>query len=336
MEQNKTYDLSEIFIYLWRKRKILIIATILGAIVSIIFSLLMPNRFKAETVIFPTSFLAGSTMNLSVNQETDPLKIGNEDDLEKTIQILRSDVITDRIISKYGLTKHYNINDANRYKKSMVKNKFKKNVSYNKTTYQGLVISVVDTDPKMASDIANNISGLLDSLVIDMQKQRAQEAYNIALKTYEAENQLLKKFEDSMDMYRQLGLLDFHKDADRYTEAYAKSLGKNTLTPAAKAIFDKKFEILRKYGSIWNSLQRKIDFTADNATRYHIKLVQLEQNLKQPLTRKFIISPAQIPDRKIAPKRSVIVLFSTLGAFLFAVVIIFTLDYINELKRKLN
>ena len=335
MEENKTYDLSEIFIYMWKKRKMLIAATIFGVIASIVISLFMPNIYKAETVLFPTSFLAASTMNSHINQETDPLKIGNEDDLEKTIQLLRSDVITERIISKYKLIDHYKIKQNNPFKKTQVKTKFKSRVSYNKTTYQGLNISVQDTDPVIASNIANDISELLDSLVVNMQMQRAQEAYNIALKTYESENELLKQLEDSLDIYRQLGVIDFHKDADRFTEAYAKSLGKNSLTPAAKAIFDRKFELLKKYGNICTSLQRKIDYTADNATRYHLKLVQMEQNLKQPLTRKFTISPAQPPDRKFSPKRSVIVLFSTIGVFIFALVLSLIFDYISELRKKL-
>lgn len=336
MENNKTYDISEIFVYLWNKRRFLITAIILGAIASVIISLLMPNQYKAETYLFPTSFISPSTMNSHINQETDPLKIGNEDDLEKTIQILRSDVITDRIISKYNLISHYKIKETNKFKKTLVKNKFKSRVSYNKTTYQGLIISVLDTDPQMASDIANDISSLLDSLVMNMQMQRAQEAYNIALNTYEAENAYLQKLEDSLDTYRQLGVLDFHKDADRFTEAYAKSLGKNTLTPGAKAIFDQKFALLKKYGNIFTSLTRKIDFISDNATRYHLKLVQMEQNMKQPLSHKFTISPAQAPEKKFSPKRSIIVVFSTAGVFIFALVLSMILDYIRELRRKIS
>ncbi|MBK7095951.1 MAG: hypothetical protein IPH57_13250 [Saprospiraceae bacterium] len=47
MENNKTYDISEIFVYLWNKRRFLITAIILGAIASVIISLLMPNQYKA-------------------------------------------------------------------------------------------------------------------------------------------------------------------------------------------------------------------------------------------------------------------------------------------------
>ena len=335
MENNKTYDISEIFIYLWIKRKILITATVLGAILSIIVSLMLDNQYKAETYLFPTSFIAPSTMNSHINQETDPLKIGNEDDLEKTIQILRSDVITDRIIDKYDLIRHYKIKESSNFKKTQVKTKFKSKVSYNKTTYQGLIISVLDTDPLIASGIANDISSLMDSLVLSMQVQRAQEAYSIALKTYENENAFLKILEDSLDQYRQLGVIDFHKDADRYTEAYAKSLGKNTLTPKAKEIFEQKFTLLKRYGNICTSLQRKIDYVSDNATRYHMRVAQMEQNLKQPLTHKFTISPAQPPEKKFSPKRSIIVVFSTIGIFIFSVVLLMLLDYIKEVKRKI-
>lgn len=69
MENNKTYDISEIFVYLWNKRRFLITAIILGAIASVIISLLMPNQYKAETYLFPTSFISPSTMNSHINQK---------------------------------------------------------------------------------------------------------------------------------------------------------------------------------------------------------------------------------------------------------------------------
>lgn len=336
MNNNKTYDISDLLIYIWKNRRFILITTIIGVVISVVVSLLMPNIYKAETYLFPTSFLASSTMSSTVNQDTDPLRIGNEDDLEKTIQVLRSDVLTDKIVDKYKLISHYEIKDNNPHKRTLVRNEFSSNVSYNKTTYQGIIISVKDEDPKMAANIANDISAFLDSLVAGMQLQRASESYNIALKTYEAENNYLKLLEDSLDIYRQMGIIDFHKDADRYTEAYTKSLGKNTLTPKAKSEFDQKFAMLKKYGNICTSLIRKIDYTSDNASRYHMKLVQLKQNLDQPLSRKFTISPAQAPDKKFSPKRSIIVAFTTIGTFIFSIILLMFLDFFREMKPKFD
>jgi len=336
MDNKKTYDISDLIIYIWKNWRFILITTIIGAILSIVVSLLMPNIYKAETYLFPTSFLASSTMSSTVNQDTDPLRIGNEDDLEKTIQVLRSDVLTDKIVDKYKLVSHYKIKKNNPHKRTLVRNEFRSNVSYNKTTYQGIIISVKDEDPQMAANMANDISSFLDSLVVGMQLQRAQESFNIALKTYEAENKYLKTLEDSLDIYRQMGIIDFHKDADRYTEAYAKSLGKNTLNPKAKAEFDHKFALLQKYGNICTSLIRKIDYTSDNASRYHMKLVQLKQNLDQPLSRKFTISPAQAPDKKFSPKRSIIVAFTTIGTFIFSIILLMFLDFFREMKPKFN
>lgn len=336
MEDKKTYDISDIIIYMWKRRKTLFFVTLAGAVISIIVSLLMPVKYQAETYLFPTTALAPSTMNSHINQETDPLKFGNENDLERTIQMLRSEFISDKIIEKYQLQSHYRIKENDKYRKTKVKNKFRSNVSFAKTSYQGITISVLDENPEKAANIANNISELLDSLVINMQMQRAGEAYNIALKTYESELEYLRKLEDSLDYYRQLGIIYFEKDADRWTEAYAKSLGKNTLTAGARKEFEQKFDLLKEHGKAAYSLQKRVEQVSGNVSQFHMRLAQMEQNMKQPMSRKFIISPAQAPDKKHSPARSIIVVFSTIGFFIFALAASLIYDYVNELKKKIS
>ena len=336
MENNKNYDISDILIYMWNRRKMLILFTLAGAVISIIVSLLLPVKYQAETYLFPTTALAPSTMNSHINQETDPLKFGNENDLERTIQMLRSEIISDKIIEKYELISHYSIAENDKYRRSKVKNKFRSNVSFAKTSYQGITISVLDENPEKAADIANDISALLDSLVINMQLQRAGEAYNVALKTYETELQYLNMLEDSLDYYRQLGIIYFEKEADRWTEAYAKSLGNNTLTTGARKEFEQKFDLLTKYGKAASSLQKRVEFVSGNVSQFHLRLAQMEQNMKQPMSRKFIISPAQASDKKHSPARSFIVIFSTIGFFIFAVAASLIFDYANELKKKIS
>ena len=338
MENQKKFDTIEIFLYLWKKRIPIIIVTVSGAIISIIISLLMPDYYKADTVLFPTTFISPATgiLHININQETDPLIVGDEDDVERMIELLKSDYIAEKIIQKYNLINHYGISPDDPHLKTKVYKAYEGNVSFSKTPYQGVVISVVDIDPFIASDISNDISVLFDSLVSDMQRQRTEEAYNITKEAYYAEEEYVKMLEDSLDIYRQHGVLEYYKEVERYSEAYGKAIGNNTLTKNGKLFFDKKFALLKKYGKQTQSLSYYINEVKENLARLHLNLIQTEQNLKQPMTHKYVISYAQPPDKKAFPKRMFIVVFSTLGAFMFAVALILFLDFFKELRNRIK
>ncbi len=338
MENKKDFETVDIFVFLWKKRKPLIIVTVIGAVVSIIVSLMLQNYYKAETVIFPTKFIGPSTslLNKNTNQETDALLIGDEDDLERMIQILNSDYITNRIIKKYNLIEHYDFKKDDPHLRDKLYKAFHSNISYKKTKYQGIIVSVIDADPQTSADIANDIASLVDSLIYDMQRQRKEEAYRIAKEVYENELAYVKSVEDSIDIYRQKGLLNLDKEIDRYSEAYAKSVGYNRLTPKAAQMFDEKFKLIQKYGKDlhhWVSVQ---EIVVENLEQFRANLVQAEHDLKKPFSHKYVISYAQAPDKKDSPKRSIIVIFSTFGTFIFAIFMLLLLDFFKEIKTRIK
>ncbi len=337
MENKKTFDTIDILVFLWKKRISIIIITVIGAIVSIIISLLMPNYYRATTVLFPTTFISPATAIVNyINQETDPLIIGNEDDLEKIIQILQSDYITQKIIEKYNLINHYEISPTDPNFVTKVKKQYNSNVNFNKTQYQGVIITVTDTDPLYSANIANDIAFYLDTLIFEMQKQRAVEALNITNVMYKYQYNHLKKLEDSLDMFRQYGVLDYFTEVDRYSEAYGKAIGNNTLTPNGQKFFNEKFSLLKEYGKEYYSLTGMINSLISQVISLEVTILALEQNIKNPMTHKFIISYAQPPDKKSKPKRSFIVLFSTIGAFAFAIAYALFIDFFIELKQKIK
>ncbi len=337
MENNKSFDTLDIFVYLWKKRKPIIIVTVAGAVISVIVSLLLTNYYKATTVLFPTTFVSPSTSIIrQINQETDPLIIGDEDDLERLIQLLKSDYITDKMIKKYDLINHYRIKADDPNVITKVKKTYNSNVSFNKTQYQGVTVSVVDEDPEIAANMANDIAQYLDTLVFKMQKQRSIEALEIAKNIYKEEVKHLKKLEDSLDIYRQLGVLDYFREVDRYSEAYGKAIGNNTLTNKGEKIFEEKFDLFQKYGKKFFSLTDMIRKVQGKVSGLHLTLITIEQNLKKPMTHKFVISYAQPPDKKAKPKRSFIVIFSTIGAFIFSIAIILFLDFIKEFRKRIK
>jgi len=58
MNSKGNFDTMDIFVYLWQKRKIITIVTVLGAIISIVVSLLIPNYCKSQsTNVFTRTLL---------------------------------------------------------------------------------------------------------------------------------------------------------------------------------------------------------------------------------------------------------------------------------------
>lgn len=338
MENQKSFDTLDIFVYLWKKKIPLIIITVIGAVVSIVVSLMLPNYYKATTVLFPTTFISPSTslLHINTNQETDPTLIGNEDDLERMIQLLQSDFITNNIIQKYNLIQHYGISPDDPHVINKVKKAYQSYVSFNKTPYQGVVVSVLDIEPELAADIANDIAVLFDTLVYEMQKQRNEEAYIIAKDAYEKQMSYIAELEDSLDIYRQLGIFEYYQEVERYTEAYGKAIGSNTLTAKGQAFFDEKFELFQEYGKEALSLPFYINELKDRAATLYTNLIQAEQNLNHHMTHKYVISYAEAPDKKASPKRSFIVVFSTIGAFVFALAMMLLLDFYKDFKIRLK
>jgi LPS O-antigen subunit length determinant protein (WzzB/FepE family) len=338
MENSKTFDTVDLFVWIWKKRLPIIVVTAAAAVISVIVSLLLPDYYKSQTVLLPTTFISPATgiLHINTNQETDPMIIGNEDDTEKMIQILKSDFIFNKIVQKYDLIKHYGISEEDPHLQTVLKKTYEGNVTFSKTPYQGVVISVTDIDPILASNMSNDIAHLFDTLVYNMQKQRLRESYNISKKAYFVEKEYVEKLEDSLDIYRQYGILDYYKEVERYSEAYGKAVGNNTLTGKGQKFFDEKFELFKKYGQEFYSLVSQVNALRKNVAQLHLNMVQAKQNLEQPFTHKYISSYAQPSDKKAFPKRSLIVIFATFGGFMFVIALLLFFDFFKELKIRIK
>ena len=96
------FDSFDLIKYLYNKRKPLIIITVIGAIVSIIVSLIIEPKFQSTAIIFPAQYSSASSIILGQNFSREHvLKFGEEEEVERMLQILRSSLISDEIIRKY-------------------------------------------------------------------------------------------------------------------------------------------------------------------------------------------------------------------------------------------
>ena len=331
------YDSLEVFLFLWKKKIPIIIITLLGIITSIIVALTIEEKFKSEVILFPATTGSISGMLLTSNiSKTDLLKFGEDEDLERILQVLNSNFIRDRIIEKYNLIEHYEIEKDSKFPRTALYREFNGNVSYQKTPYQSVQIVVMDKDPVMASDIANDIAFLIDTVMNDMQKSRALEAYRIIKKEYKIQQDYIGSLEDSLEVIRKIGVLDYYLEVDRYSEAYGKSFGENKLNSNNKKLFEAEFENLAEYGDIYNTIKDMTTYEHKRLWILHNKLLEAKINAEESIPHKYIVNTAQPAEKKSYPVRWLIVVISTIATFAFSIFTVIAIDFIKDFRKKLQ
>ena len=326
---DKNYDISNILIFLFEKRKAIIITTIITAVVSIVVSLLMEEQFKSSAIIYPasTSSVSKALLTDMSRASKDILKFGTEEETEQLMQILQSNEIRQKIIDKYNLIQHYKIDPTEKYAHTKLLKKYDDRINFRKTQYQAIEISVFDTDNKMAADIANNITELLDSVYNKIQKERAYKALEIIKNEYNKEKKHIKTLQDSLNTLRKTGIFDYKSQVAIYTQAYAKAVSSGNNSKAK--LFQNKLDILAKHGSVYNSLSQLNELSIEHLNLLKAKLEEAKVDAYQKLPHKYIVNPAQISEKKAKPIRWLIVVISTISALIFS---IFSLLFIEQLK----
>lgn len=180
----------DIIRFMFKHKWPIIIVTLIAAIASVIVSLTIEEKFKSSVILYPKTQVSVSHA-LTTAELIDPddhiMNFGDDEATEQLIQTLYSEEIRFKIIDKFDLFNHYKIDSDSEFPLTKLHEEFSDNIKFKRTEYQAVQIEVMDTDPQMAADIANEIASLLDKTLNRMQKDVAIEI----LKVVEEEHNLL-------------------------------------------------------------------------------------------------------------------------------------------------
>lgn len=318
--------------FLFKWRKLLFIISLSAAILSAGVSLLIKNKYKATVIMFPTSTNSVSKALISTTYglKEDLNEFGEEEQAEQMLQILHSNEIRARIIEQFNLLEHYDINPESKYKYTKLYNQYNSNISFSRTEYMAVEITVIDEDPQIAAAIANEIANLYDTVKNNLQKQRTREGFLIVQKTYlEMEAEIQWK-EDSLTKLRKLGIHDYESQAERMNEAWAREIGKGNMQ-AAKLI-ENKLDTLAKYGSAYVSLRDALEYEKKMLTEIKAKYEEAKVDAEQVIPQKFVVDYAITPEKKSYPVRWLIVLLSTFATFITSIIGIILYENFKKFK----
>jgi capsular polysaccharide biosynthesis protein len=334
---SEDFESTSFIIFLHHWRKPLLIVTVLAFIASVIFSSpwFITPKFKSTVIMFPTSTnsISKSLLSENTNSKQDILQFGEDEQAEQLLQILNSNRIRDRIIEKFHLMEHYDIKPDEKYKNTKLYNEYEDNIKFSRTEYMAVKVDVLDKDPQYAADIANTIADFLDSTKNTMQKERAIMAFRIVENEYLSLKAEVQMMEDSLTRLREFGVHDYESQSEMINRQLAIELAKGTNKKGIKALED-KLEVLAKYGGPYVSIRDALEYEKKQLSLVKAKYDEAKIDATEVLPQKFIVSKAYKAEKKSYPVRWIIVLISTLSAFLLVVLILAVLDSLSRYNKK--
>ncbi len=311
--------------FLWKKRKVIIIITIIGAVLSLGISLLLTPVFKSTAIVFPT---ATSTVSFSEqrNAKAGAMDFGESEHAEQLLQILQASVIRERLVAEFDLMNHYKIDSNDKIKYHKLTKMFNEHFSFNRTRYGSIQIDVFDTDPEKAMLMANRVVDLIDTVKNEMIRQRTSEAFKVAQRKKIILESEIKTVTDKIDSLTKLGVINIDARAGLY-QAYVDAKNANEKTEIKE-----KLVANEKDGAIFDQMEhvRREKITAYE--KFMEIYEQAESDAFADLNHKFVVEKAVIADKKDKPKRSVVVILGTIGTLIFVIFGLLIQDKIRELK----
>ena len=330
MSQDQNFNSEELLTFLFRKWKLLLIITAVAFVSSIAVSLMLPKYYKATATVFPTR---SNSVDFTGTARNSVVEFGDEADAERLLQVLISPEIRDSLTLKYDLYDHYDIDSTESQARAKFQKAYEGNVKFNRTRYNSITIDVFDKDPVIAADMANDIVRLVDTVMNRMIRERSKAP----LWAVQSEVELIKtEMGDYSDRIKALS------DSGVVTIGARENLNADILE--AKRSGDKTLvgELLRekdaskKYGADYDLYTNLSEFFSLRYSNILDVNDQMNQYANTNIQQTIRHSMAEVPDKKAKPKRAIIVLVSTIAAFLFTIFALLAIEKIKEIKAKLK
>lgn len=368
-DPNGSRKLVDYFEVITKNRLIVFRITVLSALVSIVVSLLLPKIYYSTARILPPqqengifSLMLGQMGGGVANLASDILGSGSTSDLYASI--LKSEAIKDRVIDRFKLIEVY----KKSYRLDTYKT-LDETVSVDVGKKDGIIsITVEDKDPKRAAAIANAYVEELGALTRGLNTTGASQQRKFleerlikakadlastedALKNFQSKNKAIDiteqakgSIQEIADITGRLALEEVKLSTlqQQFTDA------SHEVVTQKKVIATLRSQLARKEGQEPQGVLPSIGSVPAIGEQY-VRLMRefkIQEALVELLTKQFelmryneantistvqVIQKATVPDKKTKPKRSLLVMASTITGALFSIVYVFFINYSTQL-----
>lgn len=302
------------FKWKWHLLAIAVIAALLAAIFS--GAVFIKPRYKSYALIYPSNIAPYS----------------DESESEQMLQWMLSEDIRDSVMKKFDLPKHYEIDPSYKYFSSTMNYLYNKNVKINKTQWESIEITVMDTDPVIARDMVLAIIHFVNQKIRSIHREKYNEVARSMGQTLALKRAQLDSIEAELSVLSQeYELIDFESQAREITRGYLRTVdGSNSTNINMKDVLRLKENFEQKAQRMAILTQRRNDVLRIYG-QFEEVYDQAVYDANKHFTFTNIITPPVVADKKSYPVRWLIVMYAVAASLVFAVLAI----SIIENKRRL-
>jgi len=336
MNSKTEFNSFSLLNYLWKWRKLFIIVCGAAAVLSFFFSteIFIRPKYKATTIIYAPRTNSVSKTLLNPNNVNERLEIkayAIEEETEQMMQILHSREIKDILIERYDLQNHYDIKPNSKYWQTKLYETIENAIEIKRTKYGAIAITVKDWCPELAAKMANDIASELDTIKNKIEYERALAACKVLETNIIEGEQQRQKLADTLEVLAKNGIYVYDVQVERVIQQLAIALAQGNAAGVQR--LQKEIEKLEKFGTLSLSLRREQIYLSDQIALSKTRLLAAQMDLSGIMPVKFVIEKAIVPDKKFYPKKLMISIMSTFGAF---VVTLMTLLFVDKIRREVN
>ncbi len=281
---------------------------------------LLSGFFSGPTFITPLykSYAIAYPANIAPYSE--------ESETEQMLQIVMSQDITDSMIIKFNLAKHYGINPKYKYFRTAILGEYRDNVKIEKTPYEAVKIEVMDRNPDTAALMTNAILNFYNKKVDYLHKSKYYEV------TYMYSRQLARK-RATMDSLKTIlrtlgsehGIFEYDYQSQQIMKGYLRTIDGNPDKINSK----EAKRLMKSMEQYSGQLVEVVEMLQDEARAYvEVKLdyEMAQRFIDSHLTYYNVVTSPYVTNKKVYPIRWLIVVAASFAVFALALFIIFLLD----------
>ena len=334
-EKKRDFNSFSLLYFIWSWRKALLIICCVTAILSFFFStkLFIQPMFKATAIVYAPR--TNSTAKILVNEQNynerlDVKAYGVAEETEQMMQILASRDIQDSIIKKFNLVEHYDIDTTSKYWHTNLYKTVTSSITVKRTQFGAISISVMDSDPAVAAAIANEVTVQLDNVKNRVEHERAEVALQLLEKQLKRYDNEIQRINDSIRVVMDNGVFEYESQSDRMMQQRAIAVAQGNT--AAIQRLDKELANFAKWAAKAEDYRQHLVLFREYHARCRSKIMDARMDLDNAMPTKFVVQYAIAPDKKEYPKKMMIMIVSTFGAFIFSILVLLILDNIKRFK----
>lgn len=318
--KNSGFDVLFIFSIANKYKIHLIVITVVSIILGIIFSSesFIKPKYKSSGVAYPSNLVPYST----------------ESPTEQMLQLFESDEIRDELIKDFNLFKHYGIDTTDKYPLTMLYGQMSENIKIDKTKFESVEITVLDTDPAIASRLVDSLFSKMHKKARLLQREKSAEVVVILKHQLDFKKTEMDSMERAlMNIRTKYGILDFENQVKAFSKVYYSEMADGKTTNGGSSPIDKSMHDLLHNGGEYVSLNEHLWRVRGTYNDLKVEYENALKDLTKELTYSNIVTSPVPAEKKTYPVRSLIVIMFTCTMLILSFIVLILYENSKRLEN---